>query len=223
MATFTTIEPASSEIIDRSVVFRDVGWSGYSTLLELRGDRRYPRMVYLDGTVWFMSPAYPHEHIARRLGLFVTEVAFCLDIPFKATRSTTFRRRSRKGGVEGDETFYFTNAPRIFGKRDLDLTKVPPPDLAIEAVHTHQATASLEVYRRFGVPEVWVCNESKLIIRVLQSNGRYAKSLTSRVFPFLSAMEIFGWAARPVLGSENEWIKDLRQFVPEVLVPRVKG
>ena len=50
-------------------------------------------------------------------------------------------------------------------------------------------TAAIEVYRRFRVPEVWICDEAELVILVLQPNGRYAESATSVPFPFLSAAE----------------------------------
>ena len=65
---------------------------------------------------------------------------------------------------------------RVRGKNKLHLKTDPPPDLAIEAVHSHDADAAIEVYRRFKVPEVWVCDEDELVILILQPNGRYAKS-----------------------------------------------
>ena len=70
-------------------------------------------------------------------------------------------------------------------KEKISLRTDPPPDLAIEAVHSHDADAAIEVYRRFRVPEVWICDESELVILVLQPNGRYAASPTSASFPFL--------------------------------------
>ena len=69
MAT-ATINPTEEAIGDQCVEFPGVGWKGYSTLLRLRGERSVPRMVYLDGTVWLMSPAFPHERLSVRLGSF---------------------------------------------------------------------------------------------------------------------------------------------------------
>ena len=87
-------------------------------------------------------------------------------------------RRSR-----GDQTYYLANEERIRGKDKISLKTDPPPDLAIEAVYSHEADAAVEVYRRFKVPEVWVCDEAELVILVLQSNGRYVESATSATFP----------------------------------------
>src|SRR6516165_3500982 len=100
MATATLI-PSAEAIGDQCVEFPAIGWKGYCTLLRLRGARSMPRMIYLDGTVWLMSPAFPHERLSVRLGLFVMEVVVGLNIPCIPARSTTFRRRAKKGGVEG--------------------------------------------------------------------------------------------------------------------------
>jgi Uma2 family endonuclease len=179
-------------------------------------------MVYLDGTVWLMSPSFPHERLKTRLGQFVIEVVVALDIPCIPAGSTTFRRRATKGGVEGDQTYYLANEARVRGKNELHLRIDPPPDLAIEAVHSHDADAAIEVYRRFRVPEVWVCDEAELVILVLQPNGRYAQSPTSAAFPFLSAAEVYDWVSRPQTVPETEWTKELRRWVKRTLRPRVR-
>ncbi len=188
MSTATAIIESTRDAEgDQCVALRDIGWNGYLTLLRLRRERPAPRMVYLDGTVWLMSPSFPHERLKTRLDWFVTEVVVALNIPFVAAGSTTFRRRAKNGGVEGDQTYYLANEARIRGKDNLHLKNDPPPDLAIEAVHSHDADAAVEVYRRFRVPEVWICNVAKVVILVLQPNGRYAPSATSAAFPFLAA------------------------------------
>ncbi len=120
---------------DQCVEFPAIGWKGYLTLLRLRGERSTPRMVYLDGTVWLMSPTFPHERLKKRLDQFVDEIVVGLEHPCIAAGSTTFRRRAKKGGVEGDETYYLANEARIRGKEKISLKTDPPPDLAIEAVY----------------------------------------------------------------------------------------
>jgi len=221
MAT-ATINPTREAIGDQCVEFPGLGWKGYLTLLRLRGDHSTPRLTYLDGTVWLMSPTFPHERLKTRLGHFVTELVVGLDIPCVPAGSTTFRRRAKKGGVEGDQTYYLANEKRVRGKDRLHLKTDPPPDLAIEAVYSHDADAAIEVYRRFSVPEVWVCDEYGMVILVLQSNGQYAESETSLAFPFLSASEVYDWMRRPQDVSETEWVKQLREWVNQTLKPRVR-
>jgi Uma2 family endonuclease len=221
MAT-ATIKPTREVDGDQCVEFNDIGWKGYCTLLRLRGDHSMPRMVYLDGTVWLMSPAFPHERLKKRLGWVVEVIVEELDIPCVPAGSTTFRRRIKRGGVEGDQSYYLANEERVRGKEKLHLRTDPPPDLAIEAVHSHDADAAIEVYRRFKVPEVWVCDEAELVILVLEPSGRYAASATSAAFPFLSAAEVFDWVSRPQTLTETEWIKGLRRWVRRTKKPRVR-
>lgn len=180
-------------------------------------------MIYLDGTVWLMSPTYPHEWLAIRLGWVVDVIIEELDIPCIPTRSTTFRRRAKCGGVEGDQSYYLANRERVIGKKKLHLKTDPPPDLAIEAVHSHDADAAVEVYRRLKVPEVWVCDEAKLVILVLQPSGQYAASDTSASFPFLRAAELGDWIHKPATGNETEWLKGFRAWVRKTLKPRVRS
>jgi len=220
MAT-ATISPTREAIGDQCVEFHGIGWKGYSTLLRLRGEQSMPRMIYLDGTVWVMSPTFPHERLKGRLGWLIQVVVEEFVIPCVQAGSTTFRRRAKKGGVEGDQTYYLANEKRVRGKNKLHLKTDPPPDLAIEAVHSHDADAAIEVYRRFKVPEVWVCDESGMVMLVLQSNGRYAESETSLAFPFLSVAEVYDWMRRPQDVSDTEWVMQLRKWVKETLKPRV--
>ena len=225
MATVTSPKSATEESEgDQLVVMRDIGWNGYSAVLRARGDRKVPRMVYLDGDLYLLSPAFPHEHIGERLGYFVMVVVEELDIPCIPAGSTTFRRKRKKGGVEGDKTFYLANVPRIRGrqKEKLHLRKDPPPDLVVEAVNTHDADPSIEVWRRFKVPEVWVHENDLLQILVLQPDGKYEPSEVSASFPFLKAVEIQEWINRPHTDSETDWIKALRRWVAQTLIERYR-
>jgi Uma2 family endonuclease len=218
MATISTTRTATDAEGDQRVVLAGVGWEGYRTLLKLRGERRSPRMVYLDGNVTLMSPSYLHEFLRIRLGRFVTELLFGLRIDHLPSGSTTFRRRPRKGGVEADHSYYLTNLDRIRGKQKLHLRDDPPPDLAIEVVVRHDAEHSVEVYRRFGVREVWICDEDRLTILRLGEDGHYTESNQSVVSPSLSADEIHSWVTRDQ--DELAWMEDLRRWVGEVLAPR---
>lgn len=219
MATTTDprIDPATG---DQCVELRDLDWQGYLTMLRLRGERSRPRMVYLDGTLYLMSPAFPHERLSERLGLFVMVVVEELNIPCITSGHTTFRRRSKRGGVEPDKSFYLAHEAQIRGKDRIHLRTDPPPDLAIEAVNTHGASAAVTVYKRFRVPEIWVGDQVGLRILIRQANGRYTESATSAAFPFLSAAEIADWVHRPQTGSDTDWIRALRRWVQETLLPR---
>jgi len=205
---------------DQCVVLWNIGWKGYATLLKVRGERSVPRMVYLDGKLSLMSPSFTHEYLKERLGILITEVVVGLVIPCIHSGSTTFRRRAKQGGLEGDQTYYLANLGRIRGKKKISLKVDPPPDLAIEVVASHDADDAVEVYRRFRVPEVWICDENELTILVLQQNGRYVPAERGQAFNFLTASEIHSWISRSDYDSNTAWIIELRRWIAEVLAPR---
>src|SRR3954465_14251202 len=88
MAT-TTRTRSFQDVGDQCVELRDVGWKGYATLLRLRGERRRPRMIYLDGDVSLVTTSFPHERLAKRLGILVQEIVVGLDIPCVPAGETT--------------------------------------------------------------------------------------------------------------------------------------
>lgn len=218
-----TAMPARAEIEphDQCVVLRGVGWNGYATLLRLRSEGRRPKLVYVNGELHLVSPSYTHEEFADRLSDLVKTVCVELDLPYKSSRSTTFRQRKKDAGAEADASFYLKNAGRIRGLKTLDLRRDPPPDLVIEAVNTHGA--SVEVWRRFGVPEVWVADASRVQILAVQDDGRYLEVTNSVAFPSLAAAEVFDWMTREVGESDTDWIKAVRAWARDVLLPRAKG
>jgi Uma2 family endonuclease len=224
MATTIPTRPAAATVEgDQCVTLRGLDWKGYLTMLRLRGERPVPRMVYLDGELLLVSPSYIHERLAERLGMLVMVIVEELEIPCKMAGSTTFRRKAKRGGVEGDKTFYLASTGRILGKSRINLRTDPPPDLAIEAVHTHDASAAIEVYRRLGVPEVWACDGDELLIYERQANGRYTRLESGAAFPFLKAAEIFERVTRPETTSDTGWVRELRRWVRDTIVPRRAG
>ena len=220
MTTATLDKPR--EAAEPAVVLHDVDWAGYESILKIRGERRAPRMVYLDGSLFLMSPSYSHDRLAKRLGMFIELLVLELDVPCAPARSTTFRRGSKAGGVEPDESYYFASEARIRGNTEIDLEVAPPPDLVVEAVWTHKADAAVEVYRRFGVPEVWIADRRALTILVLQPSGDYEPAESSRALP-VSAAEVHEWATKEIDGSETAWMKAVQRWVREVVAPRLKA
>ena len=140
-----------------------------------------PRMVYLDGSLFLdvsvVSARTPHG-TARlvRLEVVVEE----LDIPCIPSGSTTFRRRAKRGGVEGDQTYYLANEARSGARSTSTSRSIRLPTWRSRSSVTHDADAAVEVYRRLKVPEVWVCDQDELTILVLQPDGQYAEVESKR-------------------------------------------
>ncbi len=225
MATTTTEAATIPEVEDLWYQWpHRVDWDFYRKILRLRGERGVPRVLYLDGSLYFMTPSHIHETIKERLSVFVKLIAIGLSIPCRPAGSMTLKKRSKEAGVEGDATFYIASVPRIAGKRSPDLRRDPPPDLAIEVVYKHGVAAAQEVYRRLRVPELWVAYEQRFEIFVLGKQGgryRYTPAERSLAFPFLTAAEIADWIARPWGEDETPWMQEVHRWVLETLAPRV--
>ena len=228
MSTSTsTVDPTrSDEAIDLDRWYEwplRLDWDGYRRLLRVRGESGVPRMVYLDGSLFLMTPSQPHEFLGARLNRIIDVIVAVCDLQCLPTASTTWRRRKKEVGVEGDLTFYIANEPAVRGKRRIDLRTDPPPDLAVEVVYSHDASHAIEVYRRLGVPEVWVATERAFSIRTLDRPGkgrRYREVDRSAAFPFLTAAEIAEWTYRESPDGETRWLRDLWAWVRDVLAPR---
>ena len=78
--------------------------------------------------------------------------------------------------------FYIQNVERIRGKKELDLTVDPPPDLVIEVEITSPAVPKLPVYAHLGVPEIWLHDgRAPRILRLV--GGEYEDSNRSGALP----------------------------------------
>ncbi|WP_293104669.1 Uma2 family endonuclease [Moorena sp. SIOASIH] len=82
--------------------------------------------------------------------------------------SNNFKRKDMAAGIEPDNCFYIQNYRLMIGKRRLDLSSDPPPDLAIEVDVTSKT--QLSAYEALGVPELWQFSKGSL------TNGEFEGS-----------------------------------------------
>lgn len=91
------------------------------------------------------------------------------DIPLFGYGSTTFKNKEKKRGLEPDECY----------ARGQDK---PVPDIALEVVATRGSLDKLEVYREFGVREVWVFEAG--VFRIVTLRGDHYEAIAaSEVLP----------------------------------------
>ncbi len=157
-----------------------ISWQTYETLLAELSDRRL-RLTYNRGNLEIMAPFPPHELGKTLMSRFVETLAEESEIQIHPLGSTTFKR-PELSGAEPDECFYICNIDAVRGKKRLDLTQDPAPDLVVEIDVTSSSRSRLQVYADFGVVEVWVYDGDALVIHQLQ-NGSYITTPTSQFFP----------------------------------------
>ena len=130
--------------------------------------------------------------------------------------STTFKRAEMSAGIEPDTCFYIQNARRMIGKRRLNLSVDPPPDLAIEIDVTSKT--QLSAYVALGVPELWCYGNGKLQVFLLRES-EYVQVETSPIFANLPVIErIVQFLKLSETEGASAARKAFRQWVREALI-----
>ncbi|MDB9453014.1 Uma2 family endonuclease [Dolichospermum circinale] len=169
------------------VILENVTWKELETIIAELGEHRAARIAYDRGILEIMSPLPEHEFDKEIISDLVKALLEQLDVEFISLGSTTFKNQFMAQGIEPDQCFYIQNEAVIRGKKRLDLTIDPPPDLALEIDITSRT--HLNIYQSLQVPEVWRFENGILQINLLQ-NGVYVESKSSLNFPNLPLIEV---------------------------------
>jgi Uma2 family endonuclease len=160
-----------------------------------------------------MAPQFRHERFSETLGQLVGILAETLNLPFVRGGSTTFRRQDLLRGLEPDRCFYLQHAAEIVGQLDLDLTRDPPPDLAIEVDIWSGSINRLEIYAALGVPEVWRFDGEQFEVFCLSDQGKFEPWNQSPAFPTLPVAGVASLLQEVVLLDDLSQLRRLRAWV----------
>ncbi len=169
----------------RAILHR-IAWNQFEKILEELGEHRSSRIAYYDGTLEIRMPLSEHERAKVLISNLLVILLDELDLEWESLGSSTFKNEKMLVGIEPDDCFYIKNYAAMIGKKRLDLTIDPPPDLAIEVDLTSKTQIS--AYEVLGVPEIWRYQQGKLLINILR-NGRYIESDQSLAFADLPVIE----------------------------------
>jgi Uma2 family endonuclease len=195
-------------------ILHDVDWKTYERLLRVFAERPSIRLTYDRGVLEIMSPLQKHEGSAYLLGRFVDTLTEELGLTVKAGRSTTFRRRRQRRGLEADNSYWIASEPLVRGKESIDLRVDPPPDLAIEVDVTRSSLNRMGIYAVLRVSEVWRLDGDTLTFEVLQPSDRtYAPSSTSLAFPLLTPTDLMTFLALRKQMDENAVVQQFRAWI----------
>lgn len=193
------------------IQLQEINWSKFEAILVELGDKRACRVAYSDGILEIRMPSPEHEVDKELIGDMVKILLEELDIDNECFGSTTFKRQDVAKGIEPDQCFYIENHAVMIGKRRIDLTVDPPPDLAIEVDVTSKT--GLAAYRALGIPELWCLENGQLRISLLQ-NGQYQTVQFSPHFPNFPIIEtISQFLDRSQTAGRSQTLKAFRQWV----------
>jgi Uma2 family endonuclease len=193
----------------------DLTWQEFEQILTELGEKRATRIAYYDGDLEIRMPLPEHELakvvISDLLKILLEE----LDIDWMSLGSSTFKNKLMKAGIEPDDCFYVKNCRTMIGKKRLDMTVDPPPELAIEVDLTSRT--QVNAYAALGVAEVWQHRNGKLVIFIL-NDGEYIESASSLVFPNVPVIE----GISQILNRSNELLmsearKEFRKWIKQAI------
>lgn len=196
------------------IQLQDVNWQEFEAILDELGEKRACRIAYSDGVLEIRMPLPEHEVDKELISDMVKILLEELDIDNECFGSSTFKRQDMGQGIEPDQCFYIENAAIMIGKRRVDLTIDPPPDLAIEVDVTSKT--GLDAYQGLGVPELWRFEDGRLRISILE-NGQYRDSTFSPHFPNLAIADLISqFVERAQTEGRSKALKTFRQKVREL-------
>ncbi len=175
--------------VTHRMVLCGISWHTYQQLAADLGEQPV-RLAYDQGTLEIMTPSFEHERLNRLLADIVQAIAFGRDLPIEPAGSTYFNREDVKRGFQPDSCFYLGDNVRIIqGKKRLDVSIDPPPDLVVEVDVTNRSLNKLPLYATIGVPEVWRFDSEHVILYHL-SGQIYQEVPTSGVFEGVTADDV---------------------------------
>jgi Uma2 family endonuclease len=196
------------------IQLQEVNWSEFEAILNELGDRRASRIAYSDKILEIRMPLPEHEVDKELVGDMVKILLEELDINNECFGSTTFKRQDIAKGIEPDQCFYIEHYAMMIGKRRLDLTVDPPPDLAIEVDVTSKT--GLDAYQSLGVLELWRLENRQLRISVSR-DGQYQDANFSPHFTDFPIVEgISQFLDRSQTEGRSQTLKAFRQWVQKM-------
>lgn len=167
------------------ITLHNVSWDEYEALLNELDEQPRVRLTYDDGRLELMTVSAEHEGIISFFPYIIMVLAEELQLNFLSRRSTTLRKQKKAKGTDPDDCYYFTNYRQISGKKRLDLSVDPPPDIAIEVDITHRSTGKFSIYAALGVRELWRHDGEEINFYELVGED-YVEVRQSVLFPFLT-------------------------------------
>ena len=199
--------------IPPGAVFQIPGsWSDYEALSRQLGDRSIPRLKYRPGEIWLMSPLPEHGRNASMLADLVKVILDSVDEEYESFTPITMKLPPRSG-IEPDYCFYIDNWRSAVGKKRIDWSNEPPPDLVIEIDIT--SYTDVNDYLIYRVPEVWLFKSDKVTIYGLEGD-RYIVKERSRYFPSFAVLDLIDECFKVANQSNtSRAIRQLRQKLTE--------
>jgi Uma2 family endonuclease len=200
--------------LEQRFVLHNIDWDTYITISDKLGERNI-RVNYDGVNLEFITTSLEHESAKTLLARLLEELTVEMDIDITSGGSLTCRRQDLERGFEPDECYWIDHAAEMIGRKDMDLSRDPPPDLLLEVEISRSFVDRLAIAGRLGVPEVWRYDGQTLRIMLLGPNGQYTESPRSNALPFLPVAEFVRFLRHDATLSETKRLRAFRDWVRE--------
>ncbi len=174
------------EFSPNSLRLHGVSWETYERLIEDIGEG-HTQVAYDHGTMEIrLHHGFAQQNCLAFLAGVVSVVSFLTKSAVASGGSTTCKRRDLETGFDPDTCYWIDHESVMRGVREFDPKCDPPPDLVIDVDLSGELLDRLEIYRVFGIAEVWRRKNDDFQILVLTANSKYQPVECSRSFPLLT-------------------------------------
>lgn len=205
------ISPSKINVPPGTILRVPATWQEYQEVAQQRGDDSLPRIKYCNGEMLLMSPLPEHGKDAHLIARIVEVLLDAQGLEYDSFTPITMTL-PESGGIEPDYCFYVENLDRVRGKKRIDWTVDPPPDLVLEIDVT--SYSNVNDYLLYQVPEVWMFKRDMLNIHILDQQT-YRLVQTSHYFPELQLQPIVAQCHQIAYQqSSSQAIRQLRRQFP---------
>ena len=200
---------------DDVALFHNVTWEQYEHLCQIRDSERSGIRITFDcGRLEIMTVYYPHESGKTRICVILESLCLAFRIPRRGAGEMTIRREDLDRGFEPDSSYYIKNYAKVLQIRNLDFTKDPAPDLAIEVESSRKMIDRIPLYAAMGIPEIWRVTGSKVEILLLISKKKgYVSASISPTFPKVPLAQIERFLVRSERIDETTLTTEILDWV----------
>jgi Uma2 family endonuclease len=189
----------------------NVSWELYE-LLRRDTEGQNIRITYDGGRLVLMSPLPIHDKYKKLAARLIELGALEMGIPIASFGSATWKKKELLKGLEADECYYIRDEPKVRGRADIDLSKDPPPDLALEVDITHHPMDRLRIYAALGVREVWRFDGERFHFLKLDG-GSYVELDRSEALPFMTPHVLMDFLNRFSGRDENSVMREYQAWL----------
>ncbi len=194
------------------VILQNISWRTYQSLVTDFEQEPAVRLTYDRGTLEIRMPLDPYESYKKITGRLVEAATEELGLEIRSLGSRTCDREDLSQGLEPDQCYYIQNEPLVRSLDQIDLSKSPPPNLAVEIDITSSSLNRFEIYAQLAVPEVWRFNSKVLTIHLLK-DSKYQKAKNSIALAPLKASDFSSLLSIHQTVGENSLIRQFRESI----------